>query len=101
MLNTCERHGRDHKYEIAPEKCEVVPPIYRETSQPLVKLYGRTLKEVDRYKYLGLPFGAKGLDTRRMCEVSIAKGIRTAGSSRQGVVPNIEESVISAGDGKW
>ena len=79
MLGTCERHSRDHKYEFAPEKCEVVPPIYRETSQPLVKLYGQTLKEVDRYKYLGLPFGAKGMDTRRMCEVSIAKGVRTAG----------------------
>ena len=37
------------------------------------------MREVDRYKYLGQPFGAKGLDTRRMCEVSIAKGVRTAG----------------------
>ena len=37
------------------------------------------MKEVDRYKYLGQPFGAKGLETRRMCEVSTAKGVRTAG----------------------
>ena len=36
------------------------------------------MKEVDRYKYLGLPFGAKGQDTGRKCEVSIAKGIRPA-----------------------
>ena len=42
------------------------------------KIYGTPLKEVHRYKYPGLPFGAKGLDTGRMREVSIAKGIRTA-----------------------
>ena len=44
----------------------------------LVKLYGQTLKEVDKYEYLGLPFGAKGLDTGRMCKVSVAKAVRTA-----------------------
>ena len=43
-----------------------------------MKLYGEPLKEVDRYKYLGLSFGAKGLDTGRMREVSIAKAVRTA-----------------------
>lgn len=43
-----------------------------------MKLYGESLKEVGRYKYPGLPFGAKGLDTGRMCGVSIAKAIRTA-----------------------
>ena len=43
-----------------------------------MKLYGTPLKEIDRYKYLGLPFGAKGLDTGRMCEVGIAKAVRTA-----------------------
>ena len=78
MLNTCERHSRDHKYEFAPEKCEVVPPIYGDSSYSSAKLYGQNLKEVGVYKYLGLPFGAKGLDTQRMCEVSIAKSVRTA-----------------------
>ena len=43
-----------------------------------MKLYGTPLKEVDKYKYLGLPLGAKGLDTGRMCKVSIAKAVRTA-----------------------
>ena len=43
-----------------------------------MKLYEDLLKEVNRYKYLGLPFGGKGLDTGRMCEVSIAKAVRTA-----------------------
>ena len=77
MLGTCERHSRDHGYEFAPEMCEVVVPVHRRRSHSTVKLYGTPLKEVDRYKYLGLPFGAKGQDTGRMCEVSIAKGIRT------------------------
>ena len=27
VLGTCERRSRDHKYEFAPEKCEVAPPI--------------------------------------------------------------------------
>lgn len=47
------------------------------------------------YKYLGLPSGAKRLDTRRMYEVSIAKGVRTAGSFY---------SVMCSGEGflgKW
>ena len=78
MLGTYERHSRDHKYEFAPEKCEVFRQ-YTGNSQPLVKLYGQALNKVGRYKYLGQPFGAKGLETRRMCEVSIAKGVRTAG----------------------
>ena len=78
MLRTCERHSREHKYKFAPEKCEVVPPIYKKDIQSSVELYGEALKEVDRYLYLGLPFGAKGLDTGRMCEISIAKGVRMA-----------------------
>ena len=78
MLGTCERHNRDHRYEFASEKCEVVAPVHRRRSHSTVKLCGTTLKEVHRYKYLGLPFGAKGLDTGRMCEVSVAKGICTA-----------------------
>ena len=76
-VNACERYRCDHSYEFAPEKCEVVPPIYRDSSYLPVKLYGQNLKEVGVYKYIGLPFGA-GLDTQRMCEVSIAKGVRTA-----------------------
>ena len=40
MLGTYEKHSRDHKHELVPEKREVVPPVYRETSQLLVKLYG-------------------------------------------------------------
>ena len=79
MLHTCERHSCDHRYKFAPEKCEVVPPIYRKRPFSPARLYGQNFKEVSVYKYLGLPFGAKGLDTRRMSEVSIAKGIRTAG----------------------
>lgn len=43
-----------------------------------VELYGESLKEVDGYKYLGLPFGAKGLDTGRMYEMSIAEAALTA-----------------------
>ena len=50
--------------------------MYRKDSQAPVELYGETLKEVDRYMSLGLPFGAKGLDTGRMCEIGIAKGVR-------------------------
>ena len=34
MLRTCEKHSRDHKYEFAPEKCEVVPLAYRRDSHP-------------------------------------------------------------------
>ena len=79
MLCTCERHSRDYKYEFAPSKCEVVPPVYRkDPHETTVKLYGDPLKEVDMCKYLGLPFGAKGLDTGRVCEVSMAKAVRTA-----------------------
>ena len=33
MLRTCERHSRENKYEFAPEKCEVVPPVYRKDTQ--------------------------------------------------------------------
>ena len=74
MLRTCERHSRDHKYEFAPSKCEVVPLVYRkDPRETTVKLYEDPLKEVDRYKCLGLPFGAKGPDTGKMCKVSIAK----------------------------
>ena len=79
MLNTCDRHSRGHKYEFALEKCEVVPPIHRDSSYSSVKVCGQNLKDVGVYKYLGLPFGEKGLDTQRMHEVSIAKGVRTAG----------------------
>ena len=50
----------------------------KDPHETTVKLYGEPLKEVDRYKYLGLPFGAKGLDTGRMYEVSIARAVRTA-----------------------
>ena len=78
MLHTCERHSRDYKYESAPSKCEVVPLVYRRGSHGLLELYGEALREVDRHKYLGLPFEARGLDIGRMCEVSIAKVIRTA-----------------------
>ena len=46
----------------------------RKDTQAPAKLYGETFKEVDRYMYLGLPFGAKGLDTGKMCEIGIAKG---------------------------
>ena len=53
-----ERHSRDHKYELAPSKCEVVPPVYRKDPHEAVKLYGTPLKEVHRYRYLGFPFGA-------------------------------------------
>ena len=77
MLRTCERHSRGHKYEFAPSKCEVVPPVHRRGSHSTVELYGTPLKGVHRYKYLGLHFGAKGLDTGRMCEVSIAKAVCT------------------------
>ena len=66
------------RLRVRTEQCEVVAPFHRRGSHSTVKLYGTPLKEVHRYKYLGLPFGAKGLDTGRMCEVSIAKGICTA-----------------------
>ena len=59
MLRTYERHSRENKYEFAPEKCEVVPPVCRKDTQTPVELYGETLKEVDRYMYLGIPFGTK------------------------------------------
>ena len=75
-MHTCERHSRDHKCGVALDKCEVVPPVYRRDFHGPVELYGEALKEVDRYKYLGLPLGAKGLDAGRMCGVSIAKAVR-------------------------
>ena len=37
---TCERHIRDHKYSVAPDKCEVVPPVYGRDSHVAVELYG-------------------------------------------------------------
>ena len=51
------------------------PPVCRKDPHETVKLCGEPLKEVDRYEYLGLLFGAKGLDAGRMCEVSIAKAV--------------------------
>ena len=44
------RHSRDHKCESAPDKCEVIPPIFRKDSHAPVELYGDALKEIDRYK---------------------------------------------------
>ena len=93
MLGTCERVSRDHRYEFAPEKCEVVAPVHRRGSRSTVKLYGTPLKEVHRYKYLGLPLGAKGLDTGRMCEAGIAKGIRKPACSTQ-LGATVEDSVL-------
>ena len=69
MLHTCVRRSRSHKYELAPDKCEIAPLVYRKDSHGLVELYGEPQGEVDMHKYLELPFGAKGLDTGRMCEV--------------------------------
>lgn len=48
--------------------------MHKEPSHLPVRLYGQNLNEVDRYKYLVLPFGTKGLNSGRMCEVNIAKG---------------------------
>ena len=51
--------------------------IYRRDTHRSVVLYIGLLKEVDGYKYLGLAFGAKRLDTGRMCEVDVTKVVRT------------------------
>ena len=78
MLRTCERNSKDHKYEFAPEKCEVIPPQRMESSSLKVTLYGQTLKEVSGYKYLGLPFGPEGLNIKKLCESGIAKAVKIA-----------------------
>lgn len=38
MLSACERHNRDHRYELAPEKGEVVAPAHRRGSLSTVEL---------------------------------------------------------------
>lgn len=47
-----------------PNKCEVVPLVYRRDSHGPAKLYGEPPKEVDRYEHLEISFGAKELDRK-------------------------------------
>ena len=72
MLDICETHAVEHKYNFAPAKCKIIAP--RGT---VATMQGEALEIVENFTYLGIPVGNHGINGKLFAKTTATKAQQT------------------------
>ena len=81
LLQVAERHLTDLGYKWHPDKCAIIEPqpslssLTNTNQSPPVqyKLYNKQIPKVQNFKYIGIPFNYKGINTNQLVNQCTSK----------------------------
>lgn len=78
LLNTAEQHSFELGYRWNPSKCAILGPTQHNNTDSInnFKIYNSTIPNVQIFKYLGIHFNNRGMDSREMILHNTNKGTK-------------------------